>query len=80
MKWFYTDKFYRGDGYGTPDNVLDEVEPRLGFYFTGPNSIRSEGWRVRGNHERGFRTLKAAKAHVEWVHRSEANIEDEEIA
>ena len=66
MKWFVTDGPTRRHGYGSTDNVLDEVEPNLGFSLSfGAGSIEPRGWRVRGEHGRSFKTLKAAKAHVE---------------
>jgi hypothetical protein len=69
MKWFVTDGPTRRHAYGSTDNVLDEVEPNLGFSLSfGPGSIRPRGWRVRGEHGLSFKTLKAAKAHVERRH------------
>jgi len=69
MKWFVTDGPTRRHAFGSTDNVLDEVEPNLGFSLSfGAGSIEPRGWRVRGEHGRSFKTLKAAKAHVERRH------------
>ena len=69
MKWFVTDGPTRRHANGSTDNVLDEVEPNLGFSLSfGAGSIEPRGWRVRGEHGRSFKTLKAAKAHVERRH------------
>ena len=69
MKWFVTDGPTRRHAYGSTDNVLDEVEPNLGFSLSfGAGSIEPRGWRVRGEHGRSFKTLKAVKAHVERRH------------
>ena len=41
MKWFVTDGPTRRHAFGSTDNVLDEVEPNLGFSLSfGPGSIR----------------------------------------
>ena len=47
MKWFVTDEISRIHGYGTTDNVLDEVEPNTVISFGGGNPFQTRGWRIR---------------------------------
>jgi len=82
MKWFVTDEISRIHGYGTTDNVLDEVVPNTVISFGGGNPFQTRGWRIRVQDldaprgektKRVFTTLKAAKAYVEKTHREDAN-------
>ena len=85
MKWFRTDKILRRYGYGTPENVLDEVEPNTVFSLLwsssslGSSPFQTKGWRIcvqdlnaprEKKTQRVFKTLKAAKAYVEREHQT----------
>ena len=86
MKWFRTDKILRRYGYGTPENVLDEVEPNTVFSLLrsssslGSSPFQTKGWRIcvqdlnaprEKKTHRVFKTLKAAKAYVEREHQTD---------